>query len=144
MPRLKRFASSSGHRTIPRSVSDQQAFWCKATGKSSSVILPLARQGTEQADTNEGAVINTVLSMESAMKIRLGSGTRTVHDGRLRPHHEAAKRAFYGWHAPKKDDAIQECLAKMWDQWSRLLMRGRDPEPMTLWIDQVRHPVGQI
>jgi hypothetical protein len=43
---------------------------------------------------------------------------------------KAAKRAFYAWHPRKKDDAIQECLAKMWDQWSRLLIRGRDPEPM--------------
>jgi hypothetical protein len=44
----------------------------------------------------------------------------------------AAKRAFYGWHSCKRDDAVQECLAKMWDQWSRLLIRGRDdPEPMT-------------
>jgi hypothetical protein len=42
----------------------------------------------------------------------------------------SAKRAFWGWHSRKKDDAIQECLAKMWDQWSRLLLRGRDPEPM--------------
>jgi hypothetical protein len=30
---------------------------------------------------------------------------------------KAAKRAFYGWHNRKRDDAIQECLAKMWDQW---------------------------
>jgi hypothetical protein len=42
----------------------------------------------------------------------------------------SAKRAFWGWHSRKRDDAIQECLAKMWDQWSRLLLRGRDPEPM--------------
>jgi hypothetical protein len=39
----------------------------------------------------------------------------------------SAKRAFWGWHSRKKDDAIQECLAKRWDQWSRLLLRGRDP-----------------
>jgi hypothetical protein len=42
----------------------------------------------------------------------------------------SAKRAFYGWHTPKQDDAVQECLGKMWDSWSRLLMRGRDPEPL--------------
>jgi hypothetical protein len=41
---------------------------------------------------------------------------------------KAAKRAFWNWH--KRDDAIQECLAKMWDQWSRLLLRGKNPEKM--------------
>ena len=44
---------------------------------------------------------------------------------------KAAKRAFYGWHESKRPDAIAECLGKMWDQWSRLLLRGRNPEPMT-------------
>jgi hypothetical protein len=42
----------------------------------------------------------------------------------------SAKRAFSGWHSRKRDDAIQECLAKTWDQRSRLLLRGCDPEPM--------------
>jgi hypothetical protein len=44
----------------------------------------------------------------------------------------AAKRAVRRWHSRKKDDAIQEFLAKTWDSWKRLLERGRDPEPM-LW-----------
>ena len=44
----------------------------------------------------------------------------------------AAKRAVRGWHSRKKDDAIQEFMAKMWDQWARLIMRGKDPEPL-LW-----------
>lgn len=43
----------------------------------------------------------------------------------------AAKRAFNGWHSPKQADAIQECLAKMWDSWSRCLKIGKNPEPMT-------------
>jgi hypothetical protein len=43
---------------------------------------------------------------------------------------KAAKRAFWGWREHKRDDAIQECLAKMWDQWSRLLLRGKNPETM--------------
>lgn len=43
----------------------------------------------------------------------------------------AAKRAVRGWHS-RKDDAIQEFMAKMWDQWARLIMRGKDPEPL-LW-----------
>jgi hypothetical protein len=42
----------------------------------------------------------------------------------------AARNAFKQWHARKRDDAIQEALAKMWDQWKRLLDRGRDPQPM--------------
>jgi hypothetical protein len=44
---------------------------------------------------------------------------------------KAAKRAFWGWHESKRPDAIAECIGKMWDQWSRLLLRGRNPEPMT-------------
>jgi hypothetical protein len=44
---------------------------------------------------------------------------------------KAAKRAFWSWHPRKKTDAVQEALAKMWDQWSRLLIRGKNPEPMT-------------
>jgi hypothetical protein len=43
---------------------------------------------------------------------------------------KAAKRAFWGWRSDKRDDAIQECMAKMWDQWSRLVLRGKNPEPM--------------
>lgn len=44
----------------------------------------------------------------------------------------AAKRAFKAWHERKRDDAEAEFLAKMWDQWARLLVKGQDPEPM-LW-----------
>jgi hypothetical protein len=43
---------------------------------------------------------------------------------------KAAKRAFWHWKSNKRDDAIQECLAKMWDQWSRLLANGKNPEKM--------------
>jgi hypothetical protein len=43
---------------------------------------------------------------------------------------KAAKRAFWGWRSDKRDDAIQECVAKMWDQWSRLVQRSKNPEPM--------------
>jgi hypothetical protein len=42
----------------------------------------------------------------------------------------AAHRAFKSWHEPKRQDAVQECLAKMWDQWVRLVNRGRNPEPL--------------
>jgi hypothetical protein len=43
---------------------------------------------------------------------------------------KAARRAFWNWKSNKRDDAIQECLAKLWDSWSRLLLRGKNPEPM--------------
>lgn len=43
---------------------------------------------------------------------------------------KAAKRAFWAWRDHKQDDAIQECHAKMWDEWSRLLLRGKNPETM--------------
>lgn len=44
----------------------------------------------------------------------------------------AARRAFKNWHERKRDDAEAEFVAKVWDQWARLLVRGRDPEPL-LW-----------
>ena len=42
----------------------------------------------------------------------------------------AARKAFRSWHARKKEDAIQETLTKMFDQWIRLVQRGGDPEPI--------------
>ena len=63
----------------------------------------------------------------------------------------AAKRAFWGWHESKRDDAVAECMAKMWDQWSRLLKRGKNPEPMlsglvkfaVLWVRYDRRIAGR-
>jgi len=43
---------------------------------------------------------------------------------------KAAHKAFRSWHERKRQDAVQECLAKMWDQWVRLVNKGRNPEPM--------------
>ena len=43
---------------------------------------------------------------------------------------KAAKRAFWHWKSNKRDDALQECVSKLWDSWSRLLLRGKNPEPM--------------
>ena len=48
-------------------------------------------------------------------------------------------------------DAIQECLAKMWDQWVRLVNRGRNPEPLLkglikfaiLWVKYDRRLSGR-
>jgi len=40
----------------------------------------------------------------------------------------AARKAFRSWHSRKKEDAIQEALTKMWDQWIRLVQRGGNPE----------------
>ena len=64
---------------------------------------------------------------------------------------KAAKRAFWHWKSNKRDDAMQECLAKMWDQWSRLLLRGKNPEPMLgclikyalLWVRYDRRIAGR-
>jgi hypothetical protein len=63
----------------------------------------------------------------------------------------AARKAFKGWHERKRDDAIQECLAKMWDQWIRLVERGGDPEPIlhglikyaVLWVRYDRKIAGR-
>ena len=43
---------------------------------------------------------------------------------------KAARRAFWNWRDDKRPDAIQECTVKMWDSWSRLLQRGKNPEKM--------------
>jgi hypothetical protein len=64
---------------------------------------------------------------------------------------DAAKHAFRKWHSRKRDDAIAECVGKMWDQWSRLLLRGRDPEPLlsglikfaVLWVRYDRRIAGR-
>jgi hypothetical protein len=43
---------------------------------------------------------------------------------------DAARAAFRRWHSGKRDDAVAEMVGKMWDQWSRLLVNGKDPERM--------------
>ena len=63
----------------------------------------------------------------------------------------AARKAFKKWHSRKRDDAIQECLSKMWDQWIRLVERGKDPEPKLaglikfalLWVRYDRRIAGR-
>ncbi len=42
----------------------------------------------------------------------------------------AARKAFRSWHMSKREDAIQEAVVKMFDQWIRLVQRGGDPEPI--------------
>ena len=63
----------------------------------------------------------------------------------------AARRAFQKWHSRKRDDAVQECLAKTWDSWIRLVGRGGDPEPVLnglikfalLWVRYDRKVAGR-
>jgi len=63
----------------------------------------------------------------------------------------AAKRAFWGWHPSNRDDAIAECVAKVWDSWSRCVKKGKNPEPMTsamikfgvLWVKYDRRIAGR-
>ena len=63
----------------------------------------------------------------------------------------AARRAFKTWHSRKRDDAVQECLAKTWDSWIRLVGRGGDPEPVLnglikfalLWVRYDRKVAGR-
>ena len=42
----------------------------------------------------------------------------------------AARRAFRSSHNRKSEDAVQETITKMWDQWIRLVRRGGNPEPI--------------
>jgi hypothetical protein len=63
----------------------------------------------------------------------------------------AARKSFRSWHRRKRDDAVQECVAKMWDQWIRLVNRGRDPVPLLpgllkyaiLWVRYDRRLAGR-
>ncbi len=41
-----------------------------------------------------------------------------------------AHKAFRSWHSRKRGDAIQETMAKMWQQWIRLVSQSRNPEPL--------------
>ncbi len=40
----------------------------------------------------------------------------------------SARKAFRSWHSSKREDAVQETLTKMLDQWLRLKARGGLPE----------------
>jgi hypothetical protein len=63
----------------------------------------------------------------------------------------SAQKAFRHWHERKREDAVQESLSKMWDQWSRLIQRGRDPVPLLpglikyalLWVMMDRKVAGR-
>src|SRR5690242_2080012 len=39
----------------------------------------------------------------------------------------AARRAFKAWHSRKREDAIAECVGKVWATWVYNLERGKDP-----------------
>ncbi len=64
---------------------------------------------------------------------------------------KAAHKAFRSWHERKRADAIQECLAKLWDEWVRLVNRGKNPEPLLkglikfaiLWVKYDRRLSGR-
>ena len=90
-------------------------------------------------------MINTVLSMESAMN---NLNWEAEHERFMTVAYDrtmtAAKRAFYGWHTPKKDDAVAECMARCGISGQGFSMRGQESRTHALWIDQVRHPLGQI
>jgi hypothetical protein len=73
--------------------------------------------------------------------------TRVAHRRTL----DAARHAFRKWHSRKRDDAVAECVGKTWDAWSRLLLRGRNPEPLLsglirfsiLWVRYDRRIAGR-
>jgi len=51
----------------------------------------------------------------------------------------AARKAFRSWHSSKIEDAIQETLTKMLDQWVRLKARGGLPEEIVGGL--IRHAI---
>jgi hypothetical protein len=64
---------------------------------------------------------------------------------------EAARKAFRHWHRRKRDDAVAKMMGKMWDQWWRLVARGKNPELMMgtlikwaiLWVRYDRRIAGR-
>ena len=56
----------------------------------------------------------------------------------------AAKRAFWDWHPSKRDDAQAEFMGKVWDQWWRLLERGKRPRAAALFLAPLGEAVGPI
>ncbi len=63
---------------------------------------------------------------------------------------KAAHKAFKSWHERKRQDAVQECLSKLWQEWVLLASR-RDPEPLLsglikyaiLWVKYDRRISGR-
>jgi hypothetical protein len=65
---------------------------------------------------------------------------------------KAAMRAFWHYREHKREEAIQECLSKVWDSWSRcVLHHGKRPETMIgslikfaiLWVRYDRRIAGR-
>jgi hypothetical protein len=102
------------------------------SGRSSPLITSVHIHLLASPDTNE-----VVVEMTRPV-IRSGDATMTTIEVAQERFvavaypttMRAAQRAFKSWHERKRPDAIQECLAKMWDQWIRLVNRGRNPEPL--------------
>ena len=86
---------------------------------------------TPTADTIGTGCDQTALSVELVMsEIDWQVEHKRFMDVAYNRTLKAAQRAFSGWHISKQSDSVASCVGKMWDQWSRLLLRGRDPEPM--------------
>jgi len=64
---------------------------------------------------------------------------------------DAARVAFRGWHARKREDAIAEMLAKVWATWRYNLEKGKDPVALlganirwaVLWVRYDRRVAGR-
>ena len=64
---------------------------------------------------------------------------------------KAAHKEFKSWHERKRQDSVQECLAKLWQEWVLLVNRGRNPEPLLngliryaiLWVRYDRRIAGR-
>jgi hypothetical protein len=63
----------------------------------------------------------------------------------------AAYRAFRRWHRRKREDAIAECVAKVWATWRHNLEKGKDPVALLganihwaiLWVRYDRRIAGR-
>jgi hypothetical protein len=103
-------------------------------------------------DTDDRAVIKTALSVETVMN---NPNWEVEHERFMADAYPrtmtAAKRAFYGWHSRKKEDAEAELVGKVWHSYRALLKRGKNPEPMIsglikyaiLWVKYDRRIAGR-
>src|SRR3954471_19404341 len=63
----------------------------------------------------------------------------------------AARRAFKRWHSRKSEDAIAECVAKVWATWTYNVEKGKDPVALLgpnihwaiLWVRYDRRVAGR-
>ena len=124
--KLRLKASLYGSKSL-----SQQSFRQSRLGLISHCLTPIS---CLLPDTIGEVVINTTTNRRADMAI----DWNTEHEKFMRIAYArtltAARKAFRSWPEWKIDDALAETIAKCWDSYSRVLLRGRDPEPLLAGI----------